>query len=303
MIASAFAWSNGAMVPFAEATVHASAFALHYGMAVFEGVRCYRRADGRSAVFRLHDHIVRLFDSAKICGFEIPFAPAAIEDACRQVMKDNGLAEGYIRPLALRGAGSLGLGARDNPIDVVVICWPWPAALGASDAGIRTQTSSFVRGHTNNVMSKAKVTGQYVISVLAKQEAARLGFDDALMLDAEGRVVEASAQNVFMVKGERVFTPPLELSILAGITRDTVLTLAREAAIDVVERAFTRDALYAADEVFLTGTAAEVAPVREVDGRTIGDGAAGPITRKLRAMFFDAVRGSDETHPGWLQHV
>lgn len=299
------AWWNGRLVPLAEATTGVAAFGLHYGVGVFEGIRCYARRDGRSAIFRLREHIARLYDSAKTCAFEIPFPRETLEAACGDVMRANGLAEAYIRPVAFTGGSTLGLGAQSNPIDVAVICWSWSNILGPDSLtkGIRVQTSSFVRGHMNATMSKAKITGQYVGSVLAKRESQRLGFDDALMLDADGRVCEASAANLFVVYDGQLWTPPLDLPILAGITRDSILTLARDRGLPIVERAMTRDMLYAASEVFLTGTGAEVCPVREVDGRVIGTGERGPLTARLQDAFFEVVRGPGEPRPDWLTFI
>lgn len=305
MINTKHAWWNGRIVPLAEANVNVSAFAIHYGVGVFEGIRCYERADGRGAIFRLREHIERLFESAKICAFDIPYAPAVIEEACREVMRRNDLREAYVRPFAFTGAGALGLGATGNPIDVAVICWSWGAIHGAeaSGTGLRAHVSSYVRGHLNATMSKGKIAGQYVNSVLAKRDSQRLGYDEAIMLDADGRVAEATAENIFVVMRGKLLTPPLDLPILAGITRDAIITIAREAGLDVVERSFTRDMLYAASEVFLTGTGAEIAPVREIDGRIVGDGTPGPITRKLRDAFFATVRGPGEPHPEWLSYL
>ena len=305
MIHAKFVWYNGQLVPFAEATTHVGAFALHYGVGVFEGLRCYRRHDGRAAVFRLNEHIQRLFQSAAACEMAIPFSPAQLVEACLETVRANGLEEGYVRPLAFTGAGALGMGARNNPTEVVVLSFPWSAVLGAdaADKGIRAHVSSLVRGHVNSFMSKAKIVGQYTASVLVKRESQRLGFDEAIMLDAEGRVTEGSAQNVFAVWDGRLLTPPLELPILAGITRDAVITLAGDLGVPLVERTFTRDMLYTAAEVFLTGTATELTPVREIDGRTIGDGRPGPITRRIQQAFFAVARGPGDAHQDWLSFV
>jgi branched-chain amino acid aminotransferase len=298
-------WLDGKLIPFAEAQVHVTAFTLHYGIGAFEGLRCYRRDDGRSAVFRLREHIERLYESTAVCSMTIPFAAAEIENACLETVRANKLAECYIRPLVFTGAGVLGMGARENPIQVAVIAFPWSDVMGsdAAQRGVRAQVSTFVRAHVNSMMSKAKIIGQYTSSVLVKRESQRLGFDEAIMLDAEGRVAEASAQNVFAVWKGQLLTPPLDLPILAGITRDAVLTLAREAGFAPVERSFTRDMLYAASEVFLTGTATEVTPVREIDGRPIGSGKPGPLTSKMQQAFLAAVRGPGEPHPEWLRYV
>lgn len=298
-------WQNGKLVPFGEALTHVSAFGLHYGLGAFEGVRGYRRHDGRTAIFRLDEHITRLYQSAAACEMEVPFAPAVVKQACIDTMRANDLDEGYLRPLVYTGAGALGMGARNNPIDVVVLAWPWSGILGAQAAekGVRAHISSLIRAHVNSVMSKAKIVGQYTASVLVKRESQRLGLDEAIMLDAEGRVTESSAQNVFAMFQGQLFTPPLELSILAGITRDSVIALARDLGIPVVERSFTRDMLYTASEIFLTGTATEITPVRELDGRPIGGGQPGPVTRKIQQAFFAVARGPGDGHPEWLSYV
>ena len=305
MIESQFAWMNGKIIPFAQATTHVSAFTLHYGVAAFEGIRCYKRDDGRSAVFRLREHIDRLFGSMKVCGNQVPFSVAEIENACLEVLRRNRLSEAYLRPLVYAGPGSLGLGAKDAPIEAVVIAFPWGAYLGeeALTKGIRAHVSTFVRGHVNHTMSKAKLSGQYINSVLAKCEAQRQGFDEAVMLDADGRVAEGTGENIFAVHKGRLYTPPLDMPILEGITRDAVLTLAKAEGIEIVEQSFTRDFLYQVAEVFFTGTACEVTPVREIDCRTIGTGQPGPVTRKLQAAFAKVVKGPGEPRPDWLAYV
>jgi branched-chain amino acid aminotransferase len=300
VIQADWVWRNGKLVPFADASTHVLTFGLHYGLAVFEGVRCYRRADGRSAMFRLKEHIERLLQSCKIATLDLTHEAAELQAACGETLRANKLAEGYLRPLVFAGAGTLGIGARDNPTEVAIIAFPWPPMLGQEglDQGVRTQVSTLARGHLGSTMSKAKICGQYVGSVLAKREAQRHGCEDAIMLDSEGRVAEGTTNNVFIVSKGALLTPPLELSILAGITRDSVITLARELGIEVIERSFTRDMLYTASEIFLTGTAVEVTPVREVDGYVIGP--PGPITRRLQAAFYTAARGPGEPHPEWL---
>jgi len=305
MIESDFAWMNGKIIPFSQATTHISAFTLHYGVAAFEGVRCYKRADGRSAVFRLHDHIERLFGSMKVCGSSVPLGMAEVEAACLEVLRKNRLAEAYLRPLIYTGAGSLGLGSEDAPIESVIIAFPWGAYLGeeALHKGIRAHVSTFVRGHVNHTMSKAKISGQYVNSVLAKREAKRQGYDEAIMLDRDGRVAEGTGENIFAIHKGRIYTPPLDMPILEGITRDSVITLAKAAGFEVVEQSFTRDFLYQVSEVFFTGTACEVTPVREIDGRTVGTGQPGPVTRRLQAAFSAVVKGPGEPHPEWLAYV
>jgi branched-chain amino acid aminotransferase len=302
-----FVWLKGRLVPFAEATTHVTAFTLHYGLGVFEGLRCYRRADpdGRSAIFRLPEHIDRLFESAAACSMDVPHSRQEVVAACLETVRANGLDEGYVRPLVFTGAGVLGMGARGNPIEVAVIAFPWSAVLGAEahEKGIRAHVSSYVRGHLNSVLSKAKIVGQYATSVIVKRDSQRLGYDEAIMLDSDGRVTEGSAENVFVVWKGQLYTPPLDLAILAGITRDAVMVLARDEGLQVVERSFTRDMLWTASEVFLTGTATEITPVREIDGRTIGDGRPGPVTRKIQAAFAQVVRGPTARHPEWLTFV
>lgn len=300
MIEAEFVWRDGKLIPFADARTHVITFGLHYGLAVFEGIRCYQRADGRSALFRLREHLERLLESAKIATLPLGWTREQLEVACLETVRANGLREGYLRPLVYAGANTLGIGAADNPTVTDVIAFPWPPMLGEEGLkrGVRTQVSTLVRGHPGGTMSKAKLCGQYVGSVLAKREAQRAGCDDAIMLDAEGRVAEGTTNNIFIVYKGALLTPPLDMSILAGITRDAVITLARGLGVEVVERAFTRDTLYTASEVFLTGTAVEVTPVREVDGYRIGD--PGPITRRLQDAFYAAARGPGETHPEWL---
>lgn len=303
MIQADWVWRNGELVPFAEANTHLLTFGLHYGLAVFEGIRCYKRADGRSALFRLREHVERLLESAKIATLEVAQGASELQAACLETLKANKLDEGYVRPLVYAGAGTLGIGARDNPTEVAILAFPWPPMLGQEgvDKGVRTQVSTMARGHLGSTMSKAKICGQYVGSVLAKREAQRNGCEDAIMLDSEGRVAEGTTNNIFVVWKGALLTPPLEMSILAGITRASVIALARDLGLEVVERSFTRDMLYTASEIFLTGTAVEVTPVREVDGYVIGP--PGPITRRLQAAFYTAARGPGEPHPEWLTFV
>ncbi len=304
-IKAEFVWLDGRMLPFADAQIHVSAFTLHYGLGVFEGLRCYRRDDGSAVLFRLHDHIERLYESAKIAALDIPIPSAQVEAACLDTVRANHLQEGYVRPLAFTGAGMLGMGARSNPVQVAVIAFPWDAVLGAEAAqkGIRAHVSSYTRGPMNGVMSKAKIVGQYATSVIVKRDSQRLGYDEAIMLDGDGRVTEGSAENVFVVWKGQLFTPSLDLPILAGLTRDAVITLAGENGHPVIERSFSRDMLYSASEVFLTGTATEITPVREIDGRTVGDGNPGPVTRRIQQAFFAAIRGPASPHPQWLAPV
>ncbi|ABS25310.1 branched-chain amino acid aminotransferase [Anaeromyxobacter sp. Fw109-5] len=294
-------WLDGKLVAFDEAKVHTLTHALHYGIGVFEGIRAYRGADGRPAVFRLREHVQRLFDSAHIVLMEIPYSIEQIEQACIATLKANKLDAGYLRPLAFFGAGSMGVGAV-NPVQVMVAAWPWGAYLSEDGLkrGIRAKVSSFTRMHVNVNLVRAKISGQYVNSFLANREAALSGFDEAILLDTEGYVAEGSGENLFIVKNGVLQTPSLSSPILAGITRDTVLRIARDLGVPIREEKFTRDTMYLADELFMTGTAAEVTPVREVDGRRIGRGEPGPVTKKIQDTFFRAVRGEEQRYREWL---
>ena len=287
-------WIDGKLIDWNDATVHVLTHSLHYGVAAFEGIRCYRRSDGRSAVFRLGEHIDRLLDSAHICTLDSPYSKAEIEKACLETLRANKMTQAYLRPLIFLGDGGLGLGSVDVPVRVAVAAYEWGAYLGDEGLkrGIRAKVSSFARGGLNSMMSKGKITGQYVTSVLAKREVMRGGYDEAILLDVVGHVAEASGENLFMVKHGRIVTPPLSSPILAGITRDAMITIARDLGITVEERTFARDELYCADEVFLTGTAAELTPVREIDDRKIGDGTPGAITRRVQETFFAEVKAS-----------
>jgi branched-chain amino acid aminotransferase len=298
-------WLDGELVDWDQAKVHVLTHSLHYGMGVFEGMRAYKRADGGTYVFRLREHVDRLFDGCKMCLLKPPFSREEVMDASLQVLRVNGLAEGYLRPIVFIGDGAMGIYVPNNPIRTSVIAWSWGAYLGeeALQNGIRTKISSFARHHVNVSLAKAKMCGQYTNSVLAKREAKLGGYDEAILLDAHGYVSEGSGENIFMVKKGVLYTPDLSCSILEGLTRDTILTLARELGIPVVEGRLTRDQLWLADEVFFTGTAAEVTPVREIDDRPVGAGVVGPITKRLQARFFEIVRGSDATHPEWLTRV
>lgn len=298
-------WIDGRFVPFPEATVPFFSHTLHYGLGVFEGIRCYRQDGGGSAVFRLREHVRRLFDSAHMCLIEIPFEPAQIERACLEVVARNRLEECYIRPLVWLGEGSMGLGSTSNPVRVGVGAFPWGAYLGEEGIakGVRCCVSSLQRLSQARHFVQGKVVGQYVNSVLANRAARLAGYDEAILLDERGLVAEGPGENVFLVRDGTLRTPPLSSPILPGITRDSVLTLAREHAdrlgIRVIEEPFPREALYCADEVFLVGTAAEVTPVREVDGRTVGNGEPGPVTRELSRLYQDVARGREELHADW----
>jgi branched-chain amino acid aminotransferase len=296
-------WMDGQLIPFDEAKVHVLTHSLHYGMAVFEGIRCYECANGRSAIFRLNEHIRRLFDSAHIMEMKIPFAPEEIIKACADVVRSNHLRECYIRPIAFYGAGEMGVVAPGNKVQVAIAAWPWGAYLGEdASKGVRLKTSSFVRFHHNSMLPMAKTSANYVNSALAGYEARRNGYDEALLLDVNGYVAEGSGENFFVVRDRVVRTPPL-MSILAGITRDSVMRILADAGITVLEQPFPRDVVYIGDEAFMTGTAAEVTPVRELDDRRIGGGEVGPITRQVIETFHAALRGREPRYKDWLHYV
>jgi branched-chain amino acid aminotransferase len=298
-------WVDGSFVDWDEAHVHLLTHSLHYGLAVFDGMRAYKRADGGTYVFRLREHIDRLFDSCKMCLLVPKYSPEQFMGVCLEALRVNNMVDGYLRPLVFVGEGAMGIYAPSNPIRSAVLAWSWGAYLGeeALKNGIRAKISSFARHHVNISLAKAKMTGQYTNSVLAKREAKLAGYDEAILLDASGYLSEGSGENIFVVKRGVIYTPDLSCSILEGITRDSVIHLAREMGMSVVETRITRDQLWLADEVFLTGTAAEVTPVREIDNRVVGDGVVGPITKKIQARFFDLVRGTDASHPEWLSRV
>jgi branched-chain amino acid aminotransferase len=297
-------WMDGTMVPFDEATVHVLTHSLHYGLAVFEGMRCYKSDDGRSAIFRAREHIRRLIDSGHIVEMEVPYSQEELLKACADVVRINKFAECYIRPLVFFGEGEMGLSARGNKIRVSIAAWPWGAYLGQDgvDKGVRLKTSSFVRFHHNSMMPAAKATGHYVNSILAGYEARRNGYDEALLLNTEGFVAEGSGENVFVVRDGIVRTPPLT-SVLAGITRDAVIRILRDNSVEVREEYFARDAFYIADEAFMTGTAAEVTPVVELDDRKIGPGKPGPITAKVQQVFQATLHGREPRYRDWLYYV
>jgi branched-chain amino acid aminotransferase len=297
-------WMDGKLIPWEEANVHILTHSLHYGLAVFEGIRCYLCQDGKSAVFRLREHVDRLFDSAQIGDIKMPFSKREITAACKDILRANQLKEGYIRPIVFIGEGVMGVYPGDNPIRVAITTWSWGAYLGeeALERGIRIKVSSYTRHHVNVMMTKAKICGNYVNSVLAKREVMKMGYDEALMLDTEGYVSEASGENIFMVKNGVLKTTPLT-SILPGITRDAVIQIAKAKKMTLLEERFTRDELYTAQEAFFSGTAAELTPIREVDDRTIGDGKPGPMTKELQEAFFDIVRGKNPEYKEWLDYL
>jgi len=301
---SDYIWFDGKLVPWGEANVHVLTHTLHYGLGVFEGIRCYEGSDGISAIFRLSEHIDRLFGSAHILGMTIPFDRRQIEAACVETVRVNKLSSCYIRPLVFLGDGEMGLAAVHNPVRVAIAVWSWGAYLGEQGIreGVRLRTSTFQRMHVNTHMTKAKAVGNYVNSILAAVEARTAGCDEAMMLDTDGFVAECSGENIFIVRGGRVKTTP-PTSILPGITRDTVLQLLAEENIAALEDRFTRDEAYLADEAFMTGTAAEITPVREIDGRQIGAGRPGPVTMQLQKRFRAIVGAEDPHYRHWLSHV
>jgi len=298
-------WMDGQLIDWDSAQVHVLSHTLHYGLGAFEGIRCYERDDGRSAVFRLQEHIERLFESAVIATIPMKWTQAEVVQACLDTVRANGLKECYLRPLVFLGDGAMGLFGRGNPTRLSIAAWKWGAYLGDEgvEKGIRVKVSSYARPGINSVMSKAKVVGNYVNSILAKREVVDAGYQEAIMLDPQGYVAEGSGENIFMVRRGQLITPPLSGAILGGITRDTVITLSRELNLEVVERQISRDELYVAQEIFLTGTAAEVTPVREVDDRMIGAGARGPLTHRIQERFFSLVRAKEVQHPEWFSFV
>lgn len=297
-------WFDGKLVDWDDAKIHVHTHALHYGLGFFEGVRSYETVDGGAAVFRLKDHTKRLFESGHIAQMEIPFSEEEINDAIKETIKANGLKSAYIRPLVFLGEGSMGLYPKDNPVQVSISAWEFGAYLGEDGLknGIKVKVSSFNRHHVNAAMTKAKISGYYVNSIFAKREAITQGFDEAVMLDTDGYVSEGSGENIFIVKDGIVKTTPIG-TVLRGITRNSVIKMLKDEGYEVIEEKFTRDELYIADEAFFTGTAAEVTPIREVDGRQIGAGKPGPATKKVQDIFFDTVKGKVDKYKDWLDYV
>ena len=298
---SKYIWMNGKMVGFEDATVHFMTPALHYGIGVFEGIRCYSTSTG-PAIFRLHEHMRRLFDSARVLGFrDLPFTIEQMTEAAKELVAVNGFPECYIRPLIYLAEGGWNLTLDGGVAHAAIAVWKWEAYLGedALERGVRANVSSFTRHHSNVMMTKAKVSGNYANSVLARTESLRLGFEEAIMLDPHGYVAECTGENIFLVRRGALYTPP-SAAILEGITRDSLMVLARALGLKVVEEPISRDQLYIADEVFVCGTAAEVIALREIDGRTIGTGKAGPVTRLLQREFSDAVHGRHSLSKLWL---
>lgn len=298
-------WMNGTMIEQPDAKVHVLTHSLHYGMAVFEGVRAYQTADKRTAIFRLKEHTERLLGSAKIFQMNVPFDAATLEQAHKDVVKQNNLAEAYIRPLIWVGAEKLGLSSRDNSINAMVAAWHWGAYLGDEGIknGIRVKTSSYTHHMPNVTMCKAKASSNYPVSIMANQEVTRSGYDEAILMDPQGFVCQGAGENLFLVKNGELHTPDLSGGALDGITRRTILQFAADLGINVIERRITRDEFYLADEIFMTGTAAEVTPIREYDDRIIGNGGRGPLTEKLQTLYFDVVHGRNEKYMDWLSFI
>ena len=298
-----FIWHDGKLVPWREATTHVLTHSLHYGLAVFEGVRAYNTVKG-TAIFRLQEHTQRLLNSAHIYMMKIPYSLEVLMDAQKEVVRANKLESCYLRPIAFYGSEKMGVSPKGNSVHVSIAAWPWGAYLGADalEKGIRVKTSSYARHHVNVSMTRAKYSGTYANSILANLEATENGYDEGLLLDVDGFVAEGSGENLFMVKDGKIFEPELN-SALIGITRDAIITLAQDMGYTVGTKRITRDDLYIADEAFFTGTAAEVTPIRELDNRTIGSGQRGPITARLQKAFFELVNGKSEKHADWLTPV
>ena len=292
-------WHNGTLVPWRDANVHVLTHTLHYGLGVFEGVRAYDTPNG-PCIFRCNEHTQRLFNSAHILGLKIPYTPAEVNQAQLDVFSANELTEGYLRPMVYLGSEAMGLRAKDLSVNLCIAAWPWPDYMDpdSREKGIKVRTSSYTRHHVNITMCKAKANGNYINSILALHEALECGCDEALLLDNEGYVAEGSGENVFLVKGEELHTPELA-SCLDGITRNTIFHLADEMGVNIRERRITRDEVYICDEAFFTGTAAEVLPIRELDGRIIGSGRRGPLTERFQSAYFDQVRGKRAAFPEW----
>lgn len=297
-------WNDGRLVRWEDATLHVMSHVVHYGSSIFEGIRCYDTPDG-GAIFRLPEHVRRFFDSCRTYRMEPQPEPDELAEACRTVVRRNGLRECYIRPLAVRGVGAVGVDPSSSPVQTYVICWPWGAYLGrgALEQGVDVCVSSWNRPAPNTHPVQVKAGGNYVNAALMKMQAAADGYSEAIALGTDGRVSEGSGQNLFLVRDGTIVTPPAGASILAGITRDSIITLARELGIPVVEDALARESLYMADELFFTGTAAEVTPIRSVDRVPVGDGEVGPITRRLQTAYLDIARGRARDRYGWLTHL
>jgi branched-chain amino acid aminotransferase len=298
-----FIWYDGKLVPWRDATTHVLTHSLHYGLAVFEGVRAYKTVSG-TAIFRLKEHTDRLFNSAHIYRMPMPYDKATLMEAHKEVVRSNRLESCYLRPIAFYGSEKMGVSPRGAATHVSIAAWPWGAYLGEEgmEKGIRVKTSSFTRHHVNVSMCRAKYSGTYANSILANMEATDDGYDEALLLDVDGFVAEGAGENLFVIKDGQIYEPEIA-SALVGITRATVHTLAKELGYSVISKRLTRDDIYIADEAFFTGTAAEVTPIRELDNRTIGSGSRGPITTRIQSLFFDVVNGKVPAHADWLSYI
>jgi len=297
-------WMDGELVDWGDAHIHVLSHAVHYGTGVFEGIRAYETARG-AAVWHLDEHLRRFFRSAKLYHMEIPYSREALTGATKEVIRANGLAACYVRPLALRGYGEMGVNPLDAPVNVVIAVWPWGTYLGeeALEEGVRIKISSWRRNSQNSLPAAAKATGQYINSVLAKVESLKAGYDEAIMLNESGQITDGSGENVFVVRDGTIRTPPISAGCLDGITRGTVIQLARDLGYPVRDETLVRTDLYNADECFFTGTAAEITPIREIDDRVVGEGHRGPITKELQSAFFAATKGEDARHTDWLTYV
>lgn len=298
-------WMDGKMMDCSDANIHILTHSLHYGLAVFEGVRAYQTDDGRTAIFRLQEHTKRLLGSARIFGLVVPYDYETLFDAQKQVVRESGLTSAYIRPLVWVGSEKLGIAAKDNIVHAAVAAWHWGAYLGEEgiNSGIRVKTSSYTHHHPNVTMCKAKAASNYPVSILANQEVTKNGYDEAVLMDPQGYVCQGSGENLFLVKDGVLHTPDLAGGALDGITRRTIMQFAKDLGIETVERRITRDEFYLADEIFMTGTAAEVTPIREYDDRVIGSGGRGEITQKLQGLYFDVVHGRNDQYKHWLSFV
>ncbi|MEM3421688.1 MAG: branched-chain amino acid transaminase [Candidatus Hadarchaeum sp.] len=299
-----YIWMNGKLVPWAKAQIHVLTHTLHYGMGVFEGIRCYRTEKG-PAVFRLKDHMLRLENSARLVGMKLPYSLQKLVQATKETVKANRIQECYIRPIAFYGYGVMGLNPEGSKVDVAIAVWPWGTYLGEEGLrnGVRAKISRWRRIHPNIMPPQAKVVANYANSILAKVDALESGYDEAILLNLDGKIAEGPGENVFIVRDGKLITPPISSGALAGITRDSVIKIARDEGIDFEEKDLTPEELYSADEAFFTGTAAEVTPIREVDGHKIGDGKRGPLTEKLQHIYFNTVRGRELKYKSWLDYV
>jgi branched-chain amino acid aminotransferase len=297
-------WMDGELVAWDDAKVHVLTHTLHYGLGAFEGIRCYECVDGRSAIVKLAEHSTRLFQSMHILGLDSPYTAAEIADACIETVRANELKECYIRPLMILGAGEMGLAATGNPVQLIVAAWPWGSYLGADglENGIRVRTSSFQRYHINSLMTKSKAVGHYVNSILASMEARSAGYDESLMLDVDGYAAEGCGENLFIVRDNRIKTPPIA-TVLEGVTRNAAIELLKADGHEVVEERFTRDEIYIADEAFFTGTAAEITPIKSLDDREVGNGKPGPVTVRVQKEYFAVIRGERPDLDAWLTYL